>query len=589
MNNEIAGIENSALGQKWLMRSFDAQLEQEFLRQNLDILSARILMARGANPNQIDEILNPRLKTQMPDPYSILNMEKAIMAIFNAIDKNQKITIFADYDVDGATSAAILMSFFDKLNANISVFVPDRIRDGYGPNPILMRSIKQSGADLLICVDCGAAAYLALNEAFDIGLDVVVFDHHLMNDEAPKALAIVNPNQMGDNSGLGNLTAAGVCFMAVAALMREARARQINIDLDLLSLLDLVALGTVCDVAPLIGLNRVLVSQGQKVLGNLSRTGLAKLAQISGLKRADNVFACGFVLGPRLNAGGRIGDSSLATELLLTHDEKKAMELALKLDLLNQERRAIEQSILEEAIEMANLPKYAQMPILVLGKAGWHPGIIGIVAGRIKERFNKPCIILGSVDENDIVAKGSGRSIEGVNLGGLIKNAVEKGLLISGGGHKMAAGLSCDFSRLDEICIALNEMAFQETKDAIAAQTNHIDAIIALQSVDINLLEKLEKLAPYGAGWPEPKFMLSNMKILKADYLNGGHLRLFMMDEFENKANAICFNAMNSALGEVLVSKTWCDLIVRFKKDDWRGQNAVSTEIIDAQYAKGGA
>lgn len=585
MKQEFNGIQKSSLGRKWQINEFDSQLEQEFLRQNLDILSARILMNRGANPNDVDDILNPRLKTQMPDPYSILNMESAVNSIFAAIEKNQKIVIFADYDVDGATSATILMSFLEKLNANIAVFVPDRIIDGYGPNPQLMRSIKASGADLLICVDCGAAAYEALNEAFAIGLDVLVFDHHLMNEEVPRALSIVNPNQYGDNSGLGNLTAAGVCFMAAVALNREARARGMNIDFDPLKLLDLAALGTVCDVAPLTGLNRVLVAQGQKILGKLSRIGLAKLAQIAGLKRADNVFACGFVLGPRLNAGGRIGSSILATRLLLTDDEKEAHELALQLETLNQERRAIEQSIVEEATQMAMLPQYANSSLLILGKAGWHPGIIGIVAGRIKEKFNKPTIILGSIDENDKIAKGSGRSIEGVNLGGLIKNVVEKGVLISGGGHKMAAGLSCEFARMNEINVILNDIIANEAEQAIASQTHIIDAVIAMESINIDLLARIETLGPYGAGWPEPKLMLANVRVVKSDYLNGGHLRLFIKDELENNINAICFNAMNSPLGEVLVSKQKCNLIIRIKKDDWRGQNAVSTEIIDAQYA----
>lgn len=581
----MGGIAKSALNKKWQLSQNNPQLEQEFLRQNLDILSARILINRGANPDEIENILNPRLKNQMPDPFSILNMEKAILNIFEAIKKNQKIVIFADYDVDGATSAAILISFFEKLNTDISVFIPDRIKDGYGPNPQLMRSIKASGTDLLICVDCGAAAYEALNEAYAIGLDVIVFDHHLMNEQVPHALAIVNPNQIGDNSGLRNLTAAGVCFMAIVALNRHAKQIGYEIDYNPIDMLDLTALGTVCDVAPLTGLNRVFVAQGQKILGKLSRIGLAKLAQISSLKRADNVFACGFVLGPRLNAGGRIGDSSLATRLLLTNDEKEAAEIALKLEVLNQERRAIEQSIIDEAMEMALMPQNKDCQLLVLGKKGWHPGIIGIVAGRIKDKLNKPTIILGSINENDEILKGSGRSIEGVNLGGLIKNAVEKGILISGGGHKMAAGLACEFAKIDEIRLVLNEIIAHEAKTALLSQINIIDALISIESINIETLNKIEILGPFGAGWNEPRFMLANVRIIKADYLNGGHLRLFIKDEFENSLNAICFNAMNSQLGEILVSKQKCNLIIRIKKDDWRGQNAVSTEIIDAQYA----
>lgn len=579
------GIFGSALQRNWQLTEFDAQIIQEFMRTGLDVLSSQILINRGARLDEINDILEPKLKTQMPDPNCLKGMEGAVNAIIDAINSKKRIVIFADYDVDGATSAAILLSLFEKLNANVEIFVPDRIKDGYGPNPQLMRSIKESGCEILITVDCGAAAYEALQTASEINLPTIVFDHHLMEENAPPALALVNPNQFGDNSGLGHLTAAGVCFMAVVALNRELKARGIETNFNPIDILDLAALGTVCDVAPLRGLNRVIVAQGQKIISKLSRIGIAKLAQVSGLKKANNVFALSWVLGPRLNAGGRIGNSRYATEILTTNDETRANELALILEQLNQERRAIEQSVLEEAIAMVQNTNQESADLIIVGKQGWHPGIIGIVAGRLKERFSRPSIVLGSIDEDDKIAKGSGRSIEGVNLGGLIKEAVNREILLSGGGHKMAAGLSCEFSKIDEIREKLNQLLQTNEITAIENQNYMIDAIISLGAINIDLIDRLDRLSPFGAGWDEPRFLLQNVRVAKFDYLNGGHLRIFIKDENDNSINAICFSASGTKLGEILVSKQKIDLIVRFKRDDFRGGNSVSTEIIDASYA----
>jgi single-stranded-DNA-specific exonuclease len=587
---EGCAIKNSALGRNWQLARIDQDILHEFMRHpaQLSAIEAQILLNRGAKFEQISDIINPKLRTQMPDPNCLLGMQKAIEEIIKALKAKKNIVIFADYDVDGATSASILLCLFSLLEPIFGtcpqVFVPDRLRDGYGPSPQLMRSIKQAGADLLISVDCGAAAYSALEEAAIIGLDVIVFDHHLMDEIAPPALAIVNPNQFGDNSGLGHLTAAGVCFMAVVALNRELKAQNIDVGFNPLDLLDLVALGTVCDVAPLRGLNRVFVAQGQKVLGKLSRIGLAKLAQISGLKKADNVFACGWVLGPRLNAGGRIGDSSIATRLLTSNDEDNAQTLALQLEQLNAERRAIEQAVLEEAVQMAQKID-ASHKLIIVGKAGWHPGIIGIVAGRLKEKFQKPVIVLGSQYEDETIAKGSGRSINGFNLGGLIKRCVEARILLSGGGHKMAAGLSVEFSRIEEITQLMNDMANDEAQIALENQTYSLDAVISLGAINLDTLNSLERLAPFGADWEEPKFLVQNARIIKSNYLNGGHLRVTIKDKNDDIQNAICFGAQGTKLGEILVSQQNCSLVIRIKSDDFRGTKSVSTEIIDAQYA----
>ena len=588
MGDNVLEISNSFKGQKWLAPDLNGFLVQELVREGLSDFEARILGLRGIKPDAVNAILEPKLKTQMPDPFVLKDMEKAVDAIINAVHDSQRIVIFADYDVDGGTSAAILMSWLEYVGANASVFVPDRIKDGYGPSSELMHKIKASGADLMISVDCGAAANSALATAHEIGLDVVVFDHHLMDGEPPLAKAIVNPNQYSDTSGLGLLTAAGVCFMAAAALNRAWRdAGNDSSDFDVISLLDLAALGTVCDVAPLIGFNRVIVAQGQKILAKLNRVGLAKLAQVAGLKRAGNVYAAAWVLGPRLNAGGRIGDASLTVRLLTTQSESEASDIALQLENLNAERRAIEASVVEEAIQMVESGQAGDKDgnIIIVGANGWHPGIIGIVAGRLKERFNRPAIVLGSIGEDDTILKGSGRSIEGVNLGELIKAAVQSGVLIGGGGHAMAAGLSIENGKIEELRSFLTMKIGSKTENAIESQLRQIDAIVCTAAIDLALITAKERLEPYGTGWPEPLFCVLGAKIINTSIVGANHLRVNFIDDSGGKMRAICFGALGTLLGDGLQSKRPVHLILRLKRDEWRGGNEIDAEIIDAAYA----
>ena len=573
----------SAKNRKWIISEPDEALFSDLMRTGLSALEARIVAQRGIRPAQIPNLLEPRIKTQLPDPLVLKNMDIAVTAIINAIKAKKRITIFADYDVDGATSAAIISAWFDAIGYSTNIFIPDRIKDGYGPSPQLMRSIKETGTELLLTLDCGAAAHDALKEAQAIGLDVVVFDHHLMLGDAPPAIAIVNPNQDGDNSGLGNLTAAGVCFMAVIALNRAWKEGGGQSNFAALELLDLVALGTICDVAPLTDLNRVFVSQGQKILGQKRRIGLKVLSDVAGLKKSGNVYAAAWVLGPRLNAGGRIGDSTLAVSLLNATDENKAKRIAQELDLLNSERRAIEQAIIDEAVQMVEKSNSLQnAQIIVVGKEGWHPGIIGIVAGRLKERFNKPVIILGTANEGDIILKGSGRSVSGVNLGGIIKAAVDEGILISGGGHKMAAGLAIEDHKI-QILQEFLENRISDFSNIDEMDKNHrIDALIATDSINMDTINALERLAPFGQGWEEPIFCVPNAKITSSQLMNGGHLRVFFTDGEGKVQKSVCFGAHGTLLGDIIEQQRNCSLIIKVKKDEWRGQNSVDTEIIDA-------
>jgi single-stranded-DNA-specific exonuclease len=574
------GVEKSLTGRRWLARLPDGQsaqslgiLEEALRRSGIPLLEAKLLVARGVTPETAERVLTPRLKTELPEPLTLQDMDKAVEAILAAIETNQTITILADYDVDGGTSGAMLLGWLKSVGARADVFVPDRILDGYGPSPKIVNKIKVSGTDLLITVDCGAAAYEALNAAHEIGLNVVVFDHHLMHAAPPPALAVVNPNRSDDTSGLGHLTAAGVVFVALVALNRAARARGLTDGkpaFDLLAQLDLAALGTICDVAPLTGLNRAIVAQGLKVLGALGNPGLAALAQAAQLKDSTSVYAAGWVFGPRLNAGGRVGDSSLAVRLLSTRDASEAADIAAELEVLNAERRAIESNVLEEAIARVENGEAGPLdgPLLMLGAPGWHPGIIGIVAGRLKDRFHKPCIVIGSADADDPLAKGSGRSIVGVNLGAAISGAASAGTIIAGGGHAMAAGLTLEFAKLQHVHGDLS-----------------IDALIGIGGANMDLIQAMARVGPYGAGWPEPVFGFANVRPYAASVVGNSHVRLVLEDETGTKIRAIAFRAHATPLGDALMGRGPLHIVARVKKDEWRGGDAVDCEILDAASA----
>ncbi|GIU65876.1 single-stranded-DNA-specific exonuclease RecJ [Candidatus Phycosocius spiralis] len=597
MPSAFLGIELSLTGKRWNQRCPPSRLhhdlgplEEGVRRLGIAPLQAKLLVARGATPETAYRILSPRLKHELPEPFSLIDMEKAVTAILNAVRSKQTITILADYDVDGGTSGALLLGWFQALGANANVFVPDRVVDGYGPSPKIVNKIKHSGTDLLITVDCGAAAYAALEEAARIGLEVVVFDHHLMHDKPPPALAVVNPNRSDDGSGLGHLTAAGVVFVALVALNRAARAQGLMDGLppfDLLARLDLAALGTICDVAPLIGLNRALVAQGLKVQAQLSNVGLAALAQAAKLKDPGSVYASAWVFGPRLNAGGRVGDSSLAVRLLSTTNKNEAQQLAEELEVLNAERRAIEANVLDEAIARVERGEAGALdgPLLMLGAPGWHPGVIGIVAGRLKDKFHRPVIVIGSADLDDPLAKGSGRSIPGVNLGAAIAGAAQAGTIIAGGGHAMAAGLTMAFSDIEAVHSDLSKRLSAEATAVGDRRDLDIDALLSLDAATLELLEALVDVGPYGAGWPEPVFAVANVRPFAAAQVGTNHVRLMMEDQSGAKIKAIAFRALHTPLGDALMGRAPLHVVVRFKKDDWHGANRVDCEIMDASPA----
>lgn len=595
MSEAFLGVRQSLTGRLWRPRPFDPQMDEGLRRQGLNAVTARILAGRGVTPDTSARVLSPRLKTELPDPFDLADMAPAVDAIVDAVRADRAVTILADYDVDGGTAGALMLSWLRSVRARADVFVPDRLVDGYGPSPQIVRRIKEAGAGLLITVDCGAAAYAALEEADRIGLDVVVFDHHLMHAAPPPARAVVNPNRPDDTSGLGHLTAAGVVFVALVALERAARSLGLRpadaAPFDLLARTDLAALGTICDVAPLTGLNRAFVAQGLKVLGRLETPGLAALAKVAALKKADTAYAAGWVFGPRLNAGGRVGDSSLAVRLLSTTDPAEAEDIANELEILNAERRAIETGVLEEAVAMVNqgLAGPLDGPLLMLGKPGWHPGVIGIVAGRLKERFHRPVIVLGSADPDDPAAKGSGRSIAGVNLGAAVSGAVADGILDGGGGHAMAAGLSTTFAGMEAARADLSQRLRVESDLATGARDLAIDALVALGSTDMAMVRDMESAGPYGAGWPEPVLAVARARPFAASQAGAGHVRLVLEDESGGRIRAIAFRAFAQPLGDALQGRAPLHVALRVKRDEWRGGDAVDAEILDAALADGSA
>lgn len=587
-NIGFLGVSRSLSGRRWRERPADPALVIAHQR-NHDLIEplARALAARNVSEADAAAYLEPTLKALFPDPSSFLDMDRAAEVIVDALMKGRPSLVFADYDVDGASSAALLVRWFRAMGAELPIYVPDREKEGYGPSPAAFDRIKASGAELVITVDCGAAAYDAIAHAVNIGLEVVVIDHHLMREDPPACSAVVNPNRPGCPSGQGILAAAGVTFVLLAALNREARRHNLFADRpepDIRKLLDLAAMGAVCDVTSLTGFNRALAAQGFKVMSAWGNPGLAALMTTAGGKGPASVFAAGFILGPRINAGGRIGRSDLGARLLSTDDPEEARVLAEELDALNVSRKEIEREVTDAAIrtveQASNFDPDA--PVVVAAGEGWRPGVVGIVAGRLRERWRKPVIVIGLDPENDI-GKGSGRSQPGVNLGKAVQEAWEQGLLMSGGGHAMAAGLSIRPRDIPEFRAFLETRLKDEQTEAAAIDAVEIDALVTPGGADRTLWQAFERLAPYGPGAPEPLFAMAGVRVMGAQALNGGHIRCQLAGEDGSRLKAISWRSADTDLGRRLLSAdSALHVVGKLKADDWNGRQGVQLEIEDA-------
>ncbi|MFM8754099.1 MAG: single-stranded-DNA-specific exonuclease RecJ [Phenylobacterium sp.] len=581
------GVNRSLTGRGWIARPAAVEVVRRHQAElGLSEPLARALASRGIGPEFGETYLNPTLKALFPDPSSFRDMDRAAEILVEALVDERPMVVFADYDVDGAASAAQVVRWMRAMGREVPVYIPDRVTEGYGPSPSIFRTLKERGAELVITLDCGAAAIDALVAARDIGLDVVVIDHHLMRPgELPPAAALVNPNRPDDNSGQGVLAAAGVAFVLLAALNREARRRGLFAERpepDLRQWLDLAALGAVCDVTQLTGFNRALTAQGLKVMSRWANPGLRALADIGKVSGSATTFHAGFILGPRINAGGRIGRSDLGARLLSTDDPVEAAALAAQLDELNAHRRTVEQAVLDEAVTLIEAdPALAAGPVLVVSAANWPPGVIGIVAGRLRERYRKPAVVIG-IDPASGIGKGSGRSRAGVNLGAAVQAAFEAGLLLSGGGHAMAAGLSVRPERIPDLTSFFARELGETQARAAEADALELDALITPRAADRGLLDAFDRLAPFGPGNPEPMFAAADVRIERPLAMRGGHVRVTLTDAAGGRLKAVAWRAEDTPLGQALLAGGVLHVAGRLRPDDWQGRASVELEIEDA-------
>jgi single-stranded-DNA-specific exonuclease len=584
------GIDRSVCGRRWRARPCDDNIALLIAeRLGLPEIVGRMLVQRGVGPAEAPAFLRPRLREQLPDPVHLRDMATAVARLVRAIRDGERIVVFGDYDVDGATSAALLLRFFAAVGAHASVYVPDRLREGYGPNAPALLRLRAEGAAVAVTVDCGATAHAPLAAARDAGLDVIVVDHHVGEALLPPAVAVVNPNRLDEESPHGALAAVGVAFLLAVAVNRALRDGGWygeRSEPDLLQWLDLVALGTVCDVVPLTGVNRALVAQGIRVARRLCNPGMRALAAVGGVKTPLDAYHLGFVLGPRVNAGGRVGAADLGARLLATDDPREAAELAQRLDAHNHERRAIEAETLEAAITCAEAGP--QSPALVFAAAeNWHPGVIGIVAARLKERYQRPACVVAVADG---IGKGSGRSVPGVALGPAVIAARQAGLLINGGGHAMAAGFTVAADRLEALRAFLAERLGDGIEREGPVPQLSIDGALSAAGATGGLIAHIEALAPFGSANPEPRFAFPAIRLIHAEPIGNGHLRVALADAAGSqegpaaRLNAIAFRADESALGLFLAAARGRAIHVagHLRRDTYRGGDAVQLVIDDA-------
>ncbi len=585
----VLGVTCSLGGRTWRHRCTDERQAMALSqRHGLPDIVGRILIARGIDDGQVESYLDPRLRDLMPDPSHFLDMDRAVERTVSALRGGEKIAVFGDYDVDGATSSALLQRYFRALGTDISVYIPDRLKEGYGPNAAAFDLLKRQGVGLVITVDCGATAFDALAHARKIGLDVIVLDHHKGDAALPEAVAVVNPNRVDEDTAHRQLAAVGVVFMFLVALNRALRlggyfsgqaGRQ---EPDLRQWLDIVALGTVCDVVPLTGVNRALVVQGLKVMRGRRNPGLRLLGDVAGIKEPPGTYHLGFVLGPRVNAGGRVGEAGLGARLLSTEDEAEAERIARRLHDYNRERQQIEAAVLDEAIAQSEsrLEDNTSLAALTVASAGWHPGVIGIVASRLKEKFSRPAFVIALEDG---VGKGSGRSVPGIDLGAIVTAARQAGLLINGGGHAMAAGLTVAEEKLGAFRAFFEERTARALAGTAAEARLGIDGLLAPGAANDDMLALIDRLGPFGAGNPEPRFVVPDVVVQYADIVGENHIRVTLRGGDGKRLQAIAFRAVGESWGTRLLQRNSAPVHVAgyLRVNFWQGQRRVQFIIQD--------
>jgi single-stranded-DNA-specific exonuclease len=572
------GVDQSLSGRRWVGPGVEAERAAAALaqRSDLPLAVAQVLARRGVPHEEVASYLAPSLRELLPDPRSLRDMERAAGRFVQALAARERIAVFADYDVDGASSAALLLDWIRQMGHSATLYVPDRIDEGYGPNDAAMAALAAKH-DLIVCVDCGTLSHGPIEAA--VGADVIVLDHHLGGETLPAAHSIVNPNRQDEDGALTHLCAAGVVFLMLVEAGRQLRDAG-RTGPDLMGMLDLVALGTVADVAPLIGVNRAFVRQGLRVMARRARIGLATLADISRMDTAPNAYHLGFLLGPRINAGGRIGAADLGARLLFTQDSHEAAALAERLDRLNTERRDIEASV-RAAAQSQSQARGEDSALVWAAGAGWHPGVVGIVAARLKEATHRPSVVIGIEDG---IGKGSGRSVTGIDLGASIQRLAAEGLLIKGGGHKMAAGLTVAEDKIDAAMARLTELMEKQGTHMLGASDLRVDGALMPGAATLDLVDLIEQAGPFGAGASAPRFAFADMRIRFAKRVGDTHLKISFDDGIGPPMDAICFGAFDTQLGAALHGHAGAHfhLAGRLDVNEWRGRRSVQLRLEDA-------
>mgnify|MGYP001822085082 FL=1 len=575
------GVSASLTGRRWVGLSADVLRLAEAMEQTTGLAPAlaRILVARGVAPDGVDLFLAPALRDLLPDPMVLLDMAPAADRLISAFEKRETIAVFADYDVDGGSSAALLLDWLRQLGHDATLYVPDRIDEGYGPNAPAMAELA-AAHDLIICVDCGTLSHDAIAAAK--GADVVILDHHLGGETLPDAIAVVNPNRQDESGDLAHLCAAAVVFLVLVEANRRLKVRGVA-GPDLMGMLDLVALATVADVAPLIGVNRALVRQGLTIMARRARPGIAALADVANLASPPTAYTLGFVFGPRVNAGGRVGRADLGARCLSTRDPHEAQSLAEKLDALNSERREIENVVRDAALAQAE-ERGLDAPLVWAAGEGWHPGVVGIVAARLKEATNRPAVVIG-MDGDE--GKGSGRSVAGVDLGHVVQKLAAEGLLLKGGGHRMAAGLTVARDQLEAAMARLSELLAKQGAGTTGPRDLRVDATLMPGAATVALIEQIEAAGPFGQGAPAPRFAFPDAKILHAKEVGSGHLKVSIGDGLGARLDAIAFGAFDSDLGAALMNHGGArfHLAGRLEINHWGGRQIPQMRLEDAARA----
>jgi single-stranded-DNA-specific exonuclease len=575
---------NSYTDSKWQVKTFDER-QAELISQKFEVsnLIAKLFSIRNISIDDIASYLNPTLKDNMPDPNILMDMEKACERILVALKNNEKIAIFGDYDVDGSTSTSCLIRYFNLLGVEVVYHIPDRFTEGYGPNKEAFQKFIDQNINIIFTLDCGTLAYNEIKFAKDNNIDVIVIDHHQPEINLPEAYAMINPNRLDDTTNLGYLAAVGVTFMFIVGLNRKLRESKwfdnILKEPNIISLLDMVSLGTICDVVPLVGINRLLVQKGLEVFSKKPNIGLTALIDKANINNKISTYDLGFKLGPRINAGGRLGKSKHGTELLTCEDEAKAADIATELDNFNKERQTIEAHILKTAIDSLTSEQIDKKIIFAYGQ-DWHEGVIGIIASRIKQKFKKPCIVFSAKNG---IAKGSGRSIKGIDLGNLIIAATQKGIVTQGGGHAMAAGLTLDE---DKILLLQDFIEDRLDSNSIALDiddTNHADSIINITAVNSELYDDINKLGPFGSNNEEPNFIIKSTKITFIKEFGDNHIRCGLSSDIDKNVEGITFRSKNTPLGDAIMNNKGklVSLFGKIKVNEWGGRRIPQFHIED--------